>query len=606
MRIAFLTHQWPGARMGGIGSAIRQTAAALAQAGHEVHVFTLTLPADSRANIPSGVIVHETPSLAERVQAGTLPANLAATISAGGEGMYRLATGWLLCAELLQHHRQQPFDVAETPEVEALGLPLMLDADLDLPVIAHLHCCTAIAHLGNDAPIGPDDHLIRALEFATIALADGRCAPTQRVVELTRQFMALPDDVAIIPHPVFCDGPANTRLGETPPAALPWSDPATAPVSQKPQPSGHGLGEDAAPDAAGLNTPDVHDGALLFFGRIERLKGVETIARALNTFLPRNPDARFRFVGPDTPTAPGGRSMIEHLKRMIDPALHARVIFAGEADRGQIGRELHGCLFCVLPSLWENFSMACCEAMAAGRAVIVGAGTGSVELIGEAGIVARRDDAEDLARQMERLYRDAALRQQLASRAQARIADAFAPAAVAEQRRAFYIRVIEQIRRAHRPNLAELVDRLPPDSHAALLRAMVLTTSALTGCGGQPPRTPGAHLLRIMIDLQRQRGTPAQVVLYGAGKHTTRLLSERALWESRGHRVIGLLDDHPRFADNPRFLDLPVRSIAQAVAEAGREHPPVVLSTDTYQDQFWQQTEPLRALGVPVYRLYDI
>src|SRR6516162_236037 len=51
MRIAFLTHQWPGARMGGIGAAVRQTALALAQAGHDVHVFTFTLPQDVREKL---------------------------------------------------------------------------------------------------------------------------------------------------------------------------------------------------------------------------------------------------------------------------------------------------------------------------------------------------------------------------------------------------------------------------------------------------------------------------------------------------------------------------------------------------------------------------
>src|SRR5206468_633771 len=94
---------------------------------------------------------------------------------------------------------------------------------------------------------------------------------------------------------------------------------------------------------------------------------------------------------------------------------------------------------------------------------------------------------------------------------------------------------------------------------------------------------------------------------YGAGKHTVRLLSERHVWEAEGHRIVGILDDHPRFAESPFFAELPVQSIqlAKAALLAGKAILPVVLSTDTYEDQFWEQTAVLRASGVRVFRLYS-
>ena len=83
MRVALLSHQWPGARIGGIGAYVRQCAAMLALAGHEAHVFTLTANAK---NTPQGVILHEDPDLAERVAGGDLPPALAAAVNSGGEG----------------------------------------------------------------------------------------------------------------------------------------------------------------------------------------------------------------------------------------------------------------------------------------------------------------------------------------------------------------------------------------------------------------------------------------------------------------------------------------------------------------------------------------
>src|SRR5438105_6540621 len=63
MRIALLTHQWPGARMGGIGAAVRQCAAALAGAGHDVHVFTPAIGPELLALAPEAVTVHEVDDL---------------------------------------------------------------------------------------------------------------------------------------------------------------------------------------------------------------------------------------------------------------------------------------------------------------------------------------------------------------------------------------------------------------------------------------------------------------------------------------------------------------------------------------------------------------
>src|SRR5437868_9166540 len=165
MRVALLTHQWPGIRMGGIGAAIRQTAAALASAGHDVHIFTLAIPDDARASIPVGVHFHESPDLATRMQRGDVSSILASTIEAAGEGAYRLAIASLLCDALLQIHAHQPFDLIEAPEVDALALPLMLRSDFDAPVITHLHCCTALVHLSNQSPANSVQSLTTALEF---------------------------------------------------------------------------------------------------------------------------------------------------------------------------------------------------------------------------------------------------------------------------------------------------------------------------------------------------------------------------------------------------------------------------------------------------------
>jgi glycosyltransferase involved in cell wall biosynthesis len=559
MRVALLTHQWPGIRMGGIGAAVRQTAAALAAAGHEVHLFTFEIPPDLAASIPAGVHFHQVPSLAVRVSNNSLNPLLVATIDSAGEGAYRLALASLLCESLLREHAQTPFDIIEAPEVDALALPLLLKADFTTPVITHLHCCTALANFANQQVSTPSQSLTTSLEFASIHLAHALCAPTGAVMAATRRFVPIARDVAIIPHPFNA-----TSAPFVPPPA---------------------------------------DGPIAFIGRIERLKGVETIAAALRHFLPRNSTATFRFIGPDTPTAPAGGSMQQFLQSQFPSDLAPRIHFTSELSPVQIQRELAAASFCVQPSFWENFSMTCCEAFAAGRTVIVGKDTGSVELIGNAGISIDPASPAALATTMEELWKDRKRLNHLSAAAHRRIRTEFAPPAIAAKRVAFYQQVINDFRARESDGLADKLATLPPSVTASLLPALSTLIGTLAGAKSTTS-SPGQQLLSIMQILARKTGAPAQILLYGAGKFTARLLAQRSLWETKGHRVIGLIDDHPRFAEKPAFLGLPVRSLKKVIHDLA-DHPPqaIVLSTDTYQGQFWTQTKPLRDKNITVIRL---
>ena len=152
MRIAFITHEYPGARPGGIGSYTLLVAQALAAAGHEPHVFTLTLPKAARDAAPAGVTLHETPDLAERIASQTLPESLAGAALAAGLGAYKLALAWLLTECVRDVHARSPFDIVEAPEYEALGLPLMIHPAPRLPVVTQAHLGSAINRLGNRQP----------------------------------------------------------------------------------------------------------------------------------------------------------------------------------------------------------------------------------------------------------------------------------------------------------------------------------------------------------------------------------------------------------------------------------------------------------------------
>jgi len=555
VRIAFLTSQWPGVRMSGIGAAVRQNALAMAAAGHDVHVFTLMMPAD--ADRPSALQVHEADDLSALVNRNAIPAAAAASVHAGGAGVYRLSTAWRLCQSLIDVHHEQPFDVVESPEVEALGLPLLINGEFAAPVITQLHCCTALAASVNRSSPASSERTLAVLEFAVIHLADGVIAPTRAVIGATREFTPVRDDAAVIPH---C-----------------WAE--------------------------STNFCLPNSGPLVFVGRLERLKGVETIAEALNLFLPKHPEAGFRFIGPDTSTAPDGGSMRDHLVAILNAGIRDRVEFTGEVSPSVVADAWRTARFGVMPSIWENFSLAACEAMSHGRTLIVADGTGSVELVGDAGLVVPQEDAAALADAMNRLWDKSQLLSQLSRGAYDRINTIFAPSRVARQREAYYADLIKRFDASDR---RERLKSVPVSVAAEVLPALVRMTGSLSACPSATAQTPGARLLNIMSRIEDEQGHPARLMLYGAGKHTARLMSERHLWESRRHRIVGIIDDHPRFAQTPIYLDVPVQSMNAAAARVlgGEKLPPVVLSTDTYADQFWRQSAALRAAGVQVFRLY--
>jgi glycosyltransferase involved in cell wall biosynthesis len=627
MRIAFLSYQWPGLRMGGIGSYVRQSAAALALAGHEPHVFTVGGPDFFPANVPEGVVLHITPDPARRVISGDLSAELSAVVSSGGEAVYRLAIAWLLTDAFQREHRLQPFDIVEVADVDATGLPLLL-GDRTIPVVVHLHTCTAIANRIHKNNLTDQDRLIEAMEAAQIHLADALCAPTDAVVRAT-------NDVARdagsevrrragsgrektgssrISRDLLHSGKEKNHHGDMEGTERRGEEFSFSPSPCPPYLRGESSGSRSEPGASEYlrdrRSPAViphpfvcaaakfnatpMDGPVVFIGRLEWRKGCGVLAQALNGFLSRNPSARFRFVGPDTSSSPDGSSVRLHILNTVDACVRDRVEFTGEVSQAQISEILNSCSFCVLPSLSENFSLAICEAMAARRTSIVAAGTGSVEVLGDAGVVVEPGSPDSLLDAMDSLYRDRSRMNALSRSAFDRVRTLCDPIAVSNQRVDFYQRAIRDFKIE-----PERLATLPVGVAAAVLPCLARMTAALMQVD-EPTDTPGSRLNAIFEKLND--GKPAEVLLYGAGKHTARLLSERHRWERNGHRVVGLIDDHPRFIASPIYLDLPVRSLADA--STATRLPAVVLSTDTYEQQFWEQTQSLRDSGVRVFKLY--
>jgi len=169
----------------------------------------------------------------------------------------------------------------------------------------------------------------------------------------------------------------------------------------------------AAPKRAAPNVP--RRPFILCVGRLAAYKGIDLLLMAYAGLRPKGHEPDLVVCGPDQTE---GR--LPRFAREL--GLAGRVRFMGDTGPSRLRRLLADCLFFVLPSRRENLPMALLEAMAAGKAVVAAAVGGVAEVVtdGIDGLLIPPQDVAALASALDRLTRDARLRNRLGRRARSR------------------------------------------------------------------------------------------------------------------------------------------------------------------------------------------
>ncbi|HET7376090.1 MAG TPA: glycosyltransferase, partial [Anaerolineae bacterium] len=165
-----------------------------------------------------------------------------------------------------------------------------------------------------------------------------------------------------------------------------------------------------------------HDWMVLFVGRIEPLKGVDTLIRAMALLAQECPTWVDRLclaiIGGD-PNANENAEM-ERLKQMhADLQLGKLVTFLGAKDQDTLHYYYNSADVLVMPSHYESFGMVALEAMACGTPVVASDVGGLSYLVrdGETGFHVPNGDFIALASTLARLLQDAQLRHNLGEEA---------------------------------------------------------------------------------------------------------------------------------------------------------------------------------------------
>jgi glycosyltransferase involved in cell wall biosynthesis len=171
---------------------------------------------------------------------------------------------------------------------------------------------------------------------------------------------------------------------------------------------------------------------LLYFGRLEPLKGVHELAQALPALFDTHPQARAVFVGQDRRGKASASTRAE-LGTLLRPYAE-RVRFYESQPHSRLYPLIAGARLVVLPSHIENLPNAALETMGLGRVLIGTRGASFDDFIedGVNGFLAPIGDAEGLSRAILRAWAldDAALAQ-IGQRARQTVEHQFAPSRLA-------------------------------------------------------------------------------------------------------------------------------------------------------------------------------
>ncbi|MBI1854643.1 MAG: glycosyltransferase [Chloroflexi bacterium] len=165
------------------------------------------------------------------------------------------------------------------------------------------------------------------------------------------------------------------------------------------------------------------DRMVLFVGRIEALKGVDTLIRAMSCLKVK--DARrpvhLAIIGGEPDASPREMSMeMARLQKLCDElCLDQMVVFLGKRGQDTLPYYYSAAEVLVMPSLYESFGMVALEAMACGTPVIASevGGLGFLVQDGETGFTVPDGEPDKLCEKLSLLLGDPHLRETMGRRA---------------------------------------------------------------------------------------------------------------------------------------------------------------------------------------------
>jgi len=164
---------------------------------------------------------------------------------------------------------------------------------------------------------------------------------------------------------------------------------------------------------------------ITFVGRLNILKGMVSLTKAIPAVLDKHPDWVFRFIGKNEKSHIPGTNMKNWMQEQLYRHKDA-VEFIDWVDNKDLASYYADSEICVFPSLFESFSYVCVEAMSAGRAIVGSEKGGMIELLGEeCGLLINPYKFRSISRAINKFIEHPELREKCKENARKRILNSF-------------------------------------------------------------------------------------------------------------------------------------------------------------------------------------
>jgi glycogen synthase len=389
LSVVLLSWEYPPVVVGGLSRHVHDLVRGLAEEGHRPTVYTRSHPEAPPESTERGVRVVRVRGWPRRLT----PKNLVRWVSGFNRALVRRA---------LPDLRSEPPDVLHAHDWLVAWASEALRDEFGLPLVATIHATESGRHQGRIH--GDTQRMIDGVERRLAWGADRVIACSEHMRrEVGDLFDVAPEKVDMIPNEV--DG--SVFAGDGGGAARRW-----------------------------------HGPLILFAGRLEYEKGVQTVLEALPSIERRVPSVGLIVAGAGT-----YRTSLE--QRARDIGLDGQVRFAGFVEEPDLRSLYRAADLVVVPSLYEPFGLVALEAMASGTPVVAADTGGLREIVehGASGLRFRPDDPGALADAAVRVLTEPGLARRLTTEAHRALAGRRSWAGVAARTVETYRRAIAEHRR---------------------------------------------------------------------------------------------------------------------------------------------------------------
>jgi len=360
MHIGFLTPEYPSRQQpdGGLGNYIRKTAKELLTRGHDVTIFLLSDRNDMAFDNEIRLI-----SFKKKDHPGII-SKLGYKFKLGDLGFITRASNAKRAKELvIKFHHQNHLDILQVSNYAYLGLYLCPNDKI--PVICRISSYGPLLRTAKGSKSNFSTVMDDWFEWRQIQNAEAVFAPSQLLQRTISRFVGV--------KPEIIRSPIDTKI-------------LTKPIVEG--------------KLEGL--PKKY---FLYFGTLNRIKGVDILLESAVSILERYGDIHFLFIGRNEPF-PESLTAVDLMRKKLWKYIDQnRVIYLNPLLKEALLPHIKNAYGVIFPSRVDNYPNACLEALSLGVPVIGTKESSLDEMIieGETGFLAENEDVESLISAMEKL-----------------------------------------------------------------------------------------------------------------------------------------------------------------------------------------------------------